>query len=246
MLRLMDYVDILAEEGARIGALGRRGPLNAAVPHIPRWRVHSVIAHLGGVHRWAARIVAERHFDGQGHKRGTETGDALLAWFDEGVDELTTVLAGADPSEPCGNFSPASPNTVRFWHRRQAHETAMHRWDVESALGLRSPFDRAFASDGIDELLHTFTRSRGKQVLSAPIGVAAMDTGEEWTLTPAAKPGRVDVTRGASGDLAARMSGPAEEVLLALWKRVPFEDAAVDVEGDKALVAAFVAGPVSP
>ena len=42
-----------------------------------------------------------------------------------------------------------------MWARRQAHETAIHRVDGESALGALSgtPFEPSFGADGVDELL---------------------------------------------------------------------------------------------
>ena len=40
-----------------------------------------------------------------------------------------------------------------FWSRRMLHETAMHRADIELALGRAPEFDPAVAADGIDEFL---------------------------------------------------------------------------------------------
>jgi hypothetical protein len=40
-----------------------------------------------------------------------------------------------------------------MWARRQAHETAIHRFDAESATSSVSGFDPTFASDGIGEIL---------------------------------------------------------------------------------------------
>lgn len=241
----MDYLRTLVTEGGRIGRLAREGPLDAPVPHIPRWTVERVVAHLGGVHRWAEEIVRTRDYSGQSIRMGTDTGPALVDWFDEGLARLVETLSAATSEEACSNFSPGSPRTVGFWHRRQAHEAAMHRWDVEAALGLRSPFETPFASDGIDELFRTFTRTRGKQELTTSLRIAATDTGHAWTLVPADKPGRVEITTD-DGEAENSLSGSAEEVLLALWKRLPLDGAAVDIDGDVAAVARFVAGPISP
>jgi uncharacterized protein (TIGR03083 family) len=204
-----------------------------------------VVAHLGGVHRWAASIVAERTYDGRGHRRGEATGDGLLRWFDEGVELLVSTLKTADPDEECGNFSPGSPNTVQFWRRRQAHETSMHRWDVESAVERRSPIDAEFATDGIDELFHTFTRTRGKQVLAGPIRIVTTDSGAAWSLGPTSKPGRVDLVPDGA-DAVASLAGPAENLLLALWKRITLDEADVAIDGAEDAVRQFVAGPISP
>lgn len=226
--------------------IARHGPLDARVPHMRRWRLVDVVAHLGGVHRWAEEIVASRQYGGVGHKRGTDTGDALIAWFDEGVERLVATLAAADPEAECGNFSPGSPNKVSFWRRRQAHETTMHRWDAEAAVSAVSPIDAEFATDGIDELFHTFTRNRGEQVLAGPIEIVSTDTSCRWGLTPTSKSGRVDlITDGDPDTMVARLAGPAEALLLALWKRLSLEESDVTISGQAEVVRQFVAGPVS-
>jgi uncharacterized protein (TIGR03083 family) len=241
------YVERVAAEGARISAVARLGPLDARVPHLPRWRLSDVVAHLGGVHRWAAAVVANRSMS-VGRRRGRDRGPALIAWFEEGVEQLVSVLAATDPDEPCPNFSPGSANVVAFWARRQAHETTMHRWDAEAANGHLTPIDAAFASDGIDELFATFTRSRGGQTLAGPIRVTSTDTDAAWLVAPAGAPGRVEVRHApeVGTEVAATLSGPAEQVLLALWKRLDLATAQVAIAGRPDVVQRFVAGPVSP
>jgi uncharacterized protein (TIGR03083 family) len=241
------YVERIAAEGARVCEVARIGPLDARVPHLRRWRLSDVVAHLGGVHRWAAAVVTERSMS-VGRRRGREQGEALVAWFEEGVDHLVSVLAATDLDEPCPNFSPGSANVVAFWARRQAHETTMHRWDAEAANGHLTPIDAAFATDGIDELFATFTRSRGGQALDAPVLVTTTDTDTTWLVSPAEKPGRVEVHSAPETDseAAAALSGPAEQVLLALWKRLDLATAEVVVSGRPDVVERFVAGPVSP
>lgn len=209
------YLSVIAEEASHIQRDSSTRPPRCAVPHIPRWTVEHVVAHLGGMHRWAENIVATRHYDGTGHRRGTDRGEALLAWFEEGVEKLIATLSQAEEAEKCGNFSPGSLGTVGFWHRRQAHETTMHRWDVEAAVGGHEPIDAGFATDGVDELFHIFTRTRGKQVLDAPVRIATSNTGSSWVLAPAHKPGRVDLVDDP-GEVVATLSGPAERMLLAL------------------------------
>lgn len=243
------YVGIIEKEGARVSDVARSGPLDGRVPHMRRWKMADVVAHLGGVHRWAAEIVSTGEFFTVSRRRGEEQGDALIAWFDEGVAHLTSVLGAADPDARCPNFSPGSPDTNAFWSRRQAHETTMHRWDTESAAGKISPIDPVFATDGIDELFSTFTRSRGKQVLPSPVAITCVDTGASWTAFPADKPGRVDFARDRDQPAkkpVATIAGDAENLLLALWKRVPVGRAGLKVTGRTAVAEAFLAGPLSP
>src|SRR5205823_4315658 len=68
---------------------------------------------------------------------------------------LIATLESADPNVRCWSFLPA-PSPLAFWARRQAHETGIHRADAESAGGTVTPFETAFAVDGIEELLFGF------------------------------------------------------------------------------------------
>ena len=99
------------------------------------------------------------------------------------------------------------------------------------------------ATDGIDELLHTFTRTRGHQVLDDVLELLTIDTGGV-DLTPAAKPGRVEVVRGRPVGAAA-ISGPAEDLLLALWHRLTVEEATLAITGRTEEAVGFITGPVT-
>jgi uncharacterized protein (TIGR03083 family) len=238
-------VDVVAEQGARVAAVARSGPLDGRVPHMRRWRLTDVVAHLGGVHRWAAGIAATRAWTGSGHRRGSARGDALIEWFEVGLAELVAVLSTADYAAACPNFSPGSPKTVGFWARRQAHETTVHRWDAESVAGRFTPIEADLATDGVDEMLTVFRRARGGQPLDAPLGLVATDTGGCWRVSPAAKPGRVTIASGenALDGVAATVAAPAEALLLAVWGRRPIDDGDFRVTGRAELARAFLPGP---
>jgi hypothetical protein len=63
------------------------------------------------------------------------------------------------------------------------------------------------------------------------------DVPGEWTLRPAADGAGFDVVREhAKGDCALR--GPANDLLLALWRRFPID--AIDVVGDTAVAERFI------
>jgi uncharacterized protein (TIGR03083 family) len=242
---MKEWPDVVADEGARIVAVARAAPLDARVPHMRRWRLADVLAHLGGVHRWAADIVASQQWSGAGHRRGRPTGEELVAWFEEGLGELVATLRAADPATPCGNWSPGSPSTVGFWLRRQAHETAVHRWDAEAAAELRTPIPPDLATDGIDEVLTVFRRTRAGQPLDGTLGLTTSDTGRSWLIRPAGRPGRITVSAadGPTGDVDALVRAPAETLLLAVWGRQPISSAGIEVTGREAVARAFLPGP---
>jgi uncharacterized protein (TIGR03083 family) len=239
------FVDVVAEQGARVAAVARQARMDGPVPHMRKWKLSDVVAHLGGVHRWAAGIVAARDWTGSGHRRGRASGDELISWFDDGLAQLVSVLGGADFSATCPNFSPGTTRTVAFWARRQAHETTVHRWDAEACAGDISPIDPMLATDGIDEMLMVFRRVTGGQPLDAPVGLVTTDTGASWRVSPAVKPGRVEIEfcDGPTGETAATVAAPAEALLLALWGRLPATGGAFRITGRRDLALALLPGP---
>ena len=225
-----ESLDALSAEVDRIVSLARSGELGSPIAHLGRWKVRDVVAHLGGVHRWATRIVTERSMAGPGFRKSKLDGAELCDWFQDGAAELLDTLRSLPADEPCPNFNPGSQNTVGWWIRRQLHETTIHRWDIEAGLGEVSPIEPKRAVDGIDEFLDVFVRTRGKHTLDATLELATTRPKQMWTLVPAAKPGRSDVTAGAS-DAEAQIGGRPAELLLALWGRKTIGEADLSVSG---------------
>lgn len=136
------------------GALARaaRGDLARPVPYYPEWSVADLVAHTGGIHRWVLGIVRSRAMEPQRRQPYAERDPVrLLAWFEDGVAALASELGAADAMEPVWSF--AEDHTVGFWQRRMAHETAVHRWDAQTAFGEPEPFEGRLAATGIPESL---------------------------------------------------------------------------------------------
>ena len=123
----------------------------------------------------------------------------------------------------CWHFLPA-PSPLAFWARRQAHETAVHRFDAQAARG-GTPDEpgRDFAADGIDELLrgfHARARSRVRSAEPRVLRVRASDTdGAVWTVRLTEEPPATEC--GEEGDADCEVSGQAGRLYLALWNRLP-------------------------
>ncbi|MFE3600373.1 maleylpyruvate isomerase family mycothiol-dependent enzyme [Streptomyces sp. NPDC059142] len=239
-----DHIRRLAREGRVLADAAVRAGTDAEIPVCPGWRVRDLLRHTGSVHRWATGYVVE----GGTVRAPLPTapdldGDALVGWFREGHDRLVTALGAAPADLRCWSFFPA-PSPLAFWARRQAHETAVHRADAESALGGDfSPVDAAFAADGIDELLthfHARDRSRVRSDVPRVLRVRATDTGDVWTVRITAEPVRADHAKATDPDggrahpaAECELSGPAERLWLALWNRLPLD--AVTTTGDASL-----------
>ncbi len=224
------------------------GALSLAVPTCPEWTVHDLIGHVGAVHRWAAdRLNGTRLYRGYD---GIEVPDgaAVIGWYAQGRDGLVDALTARDADEPVSTF--VGERTVAFWYRRQAHEIAVHRWDLESATvsGHQQSIPPELAADGIEEWFEVFAPrfiANGPGVPADLVGrsmhLHATDIEQAGTEQIGTGEWFVDVTADgfdwrrehAKADVALR--GPASDLLLALWHRVPPET--LDIVGDTALVA---------
>ncbi|MFF5022875.1 maleylpyruvate isomerase family mycothiol-dependent enzyme [Streptomyces collinus] len=232
-----EFLTTLDREGRMLAAAAAEAGTDAKVPTCPEWQVADLLRHTGAVHRWAAALVADGHTAPRplGDGPGLD-GAGLVAWYRDSHRLLVDTLAGAPADLECWTFHPAPcPSPLAFWTRRQAHETAVHRYDAESARGgTASPIDAGFAADGIDELLrgfHARPRSRVRTERPRVLRVRAVDAGADavWTVRLSTEP--PVTSRDAAGDAEAELTGPAERLYLALWNR----EAVPSVTGDRSL-----------
>lgn len=235
----IDHLAHLRREGELLADAAAEAGEHTPVPTCPGWTTGELVRHTGAIHGWAARVVGER-LPGpvpEDPMPAEPVGAALLPWFLAGHDHLVRTLSAAGADTDCWAFLPA-PSPVAFWARRQAHETAVHRVDAESARGGElSPLDPAFAADGVDELLtgfHARARSRVRTGRPRVLRVRPTDADAAWTvrLTADAPP---HTDRSADGPADCDLSGPAQDLYLTLWNRLPLD--AVALTGDAALAA---------
>ena len=238
MSNLDMLLDRLREEGPLLAAAAERAGLDAPVPTCPDWRVRDLLGHTGGVHRWAAAHVARPRPEPMPDDEVAPlfvapADDKLVAWYRDGHADLVATLAAADPATQCWAFLPA-PSGVAFWTRRQAHETAIHRADAESATGAVTGVPPGFATDGIDELLFGFySRPRGRLVAdpAKALALRATDIEAGWTVHIEPQ-GRRVVPEAEPADLT--IAGPAGDLYHLLWNRR--DTTGLDVDGDPAVL----------
>jgi uncharacterized protein (TIGR03083 family) len=171
-------------------------------------------------------------------------GVPVVDWFDTSLAALLVELRDRGPAAPSYTWWPPD-QTVGFWYRRMAQETAVHRLDVEDARGEPTPIDAELAIDGVDEVLDAFMGDGWDAVTPEEWGavdpragegktIAVRSGGRAWRSTLAAD--RIALAND-DGPTHASVSGEPEAVLLWLWGRRP--DSVVQLDGEAAALAAF-------
>jgi uncharacterized protein (TIGR03083 family) len=231
------YCEAIRREGTALATAARAAGVDASVPSCPEWSVADLLSHIGRIHRWITAIVQEQRDELTDHWSQAEPPppEERVAWFAAGVDPLADALRAAGSAVEVWTWT--DDHTSGFWARRQANETAMHRWDAQLAAGEPEPIDRELAVDGLDEYLGLLRHWRGVEALQGLTGTVhfhCTDGDGEWLVRLG---DGVEVTREhAKGDVAAR--GPASDLLLVLSGRRPA--ASVEVFGDAGLLDSFL------
>lgn len=239
IMEIAEHVTAVGQEAKLLAEAAERSGLDVEVPTCPGWDMRELLRHLSMIHLWAAGHVAELH-DGSW---GSELADLsefwpelavfwpedgrLIDWYLETNANLVRTLESAPLDVEAWTFLPA-PTCLAMWARRQAHETAIHRFDAENAAGSSSGFDPGFASDGIDEIVAGFAPRKPEFPITGERAmlVHALDTDDRWLVTMS--PGGITTVR-EDGPADVTIEGNASDLYLALWNR---GDEDVDVVGD--------------
>jgi uncharacterized protein (TIGR03083 family) len=234
MLSGVDTADLLTafrSEGERISWTVAGRDLDVPVPHCPGLDAGEVVRHLGSIYqRLTGWVRAQR--PPQQWQRTPPEGTDLRSWFAAGMRTLYDELASHNPGEPCDTWFPAD-RTYRFWSRRIAHETTVHRMDVTEAYGLRHPVGDALALDGIDEVLTLWLGTRLGTDVRGSDHVVAIEAGARvWRIT--LQRSAVDVAAEIPWECDAAISGPPESVYRWLWGRGGLES--LRLTGERAAV----------
>jgi uncharacterized protein (TIGR03083 family) len=224
----MDFIEALNRDGHGLSVAARHDP-TAAIPACPGWNVDDLLRHIGGAHHRTAIIVGERRTAPPDRSEYAPPHGNALGWYEAGLANLLDVFRATDPDQECWTF--VGPRPARFWLRRMAHETAIHRLDAEQATGGVHAFDAAFAVDGVSEGLEMGSfHAHPDDDSPGTVHLHATDVEGEWLVTFGE---RLKVTEGhAKGDAAVR--GPAEHLYRWVWGRAPQDG--LEVFGDQAAV----------
>ncbi len=216
------FLKHLEADLARIGTIADRD-LSTAVPSCPGWDLARLVGHLGRVHRMALAVVSTGAMSPAAPAdllAPPEDHDALRAYFSESSAQLLSDLASTPLDAPCWTFL-GTGDVTAFWHRRMAHEHAVHRYDAEVAINDPSPIPVDLAIDGVNEyFIMSNVRVLPKKpefALGGTIHLHAIDSPDgEWMIEQTGSSLTVSHGHG-KGDAAIR--GTASDLLLGLWGR---------------------------
>ncbi|HEX4699115.1 MAG TPA: maleylpyruvate isomerase family mycothiol-dependent enzyme [Actinomycetes bacterium] len=228
----LDFLGAVRRENDGFTACLEDGDLSAPVPGCGTWTLYDLADHHGSGNLWAAAAITERHGNLDPPPAPTDRA-ALVPWFRAAAATLEDALA-TDPDAEAWTIWP--PRTVGFWRHRRAQESMVHRWDAEHTLGRAEPLDPQLAADGVAEVVDVMLPRQVKLGRAMPpdagVLLTATDAGMSWTLGP--------------GDPVGQVSGRAEDLLLALWRRRRYDDPTLIWDGDAAAARGVLHRPLTP
>lgn len=229
------YVEHIRSDAARIADVARRG-LDNPVPSCPGWTVRDAVEHIAEVYRHKIASIREKAYPQPWPPERDD--EPTLDYFQRATDDLLAELTTRDPLEYADTWW-WDERTVGFWGRRMAHESAIHRVDVELAHADVTPIDHALALDGVDEVLRRFLAgdwSDEPVTARAPAVVRIEGGATAWrvVLEPSAVVASVYLDRWPELPVDATASGDPLPMYLWLWGRGP--DTEIAIDGDSAAI----------
>lgn len=234
---------------AFLNAISQPDVISVTVPSCPDWTVGELARHLGAIYRrvrvnaassdihtpWPALAVPD--------DAPAADDPSVVSWFGQELAQIDAFLQALDPDRPVWNWAPQA-KVGAFWHRRLAHETAVHRWDAQLATGLPEPLDSKLAGDTVSEVFDTMLpagRRRSPSTASGMVHLVASDLDQHWWVRVRGEGVALLDTNTLLDDSehqpGAVASGTASDLALALWGRVSFD--VLHTTGDLALLEAL-------
>jgi len=222
------FVEQVRADGQKL-ADAADGNIDVDVPSCPGWQVRDLVAHIAQVYEHKIECTRLGQAPDPWPPEWPQADDPV-PWFRDAHARLLDMFEANEPSSPSATWWPAD-QTVGFWARRMAHETAVHRVDAELARGASTPVDAALAADGVDEILHVMLAGDWSEDADDAM------TGQRVAIETGGRAWQVVLDREAmtvldgDGTADATLSGPPSDVLLWLWGREP--DDRVEMSGDQ-------------
>ena len=244
-LTFADRLRLIEDRSAAFRAAVAAAPsIELLVPTHPGRTLRDLVEQVGMGRRKTTAVVAAGAADGPPQKSVWDDGtgaprerEALLAWWDESVAQLMSVLRAAGPDRRCWTWwddSP-SPQTSGAWARRQVCEIAVFTHDAQLATGTSPPIPEEVALDGFDDCQFTLCATN----VAWPHEPAVVDyhatEGRVWHLRLSSAGAQVERRDPAAAsdfeapDVYAR--GTASDLVLFFYGRIPVES--LEFGGDR-------------
>jgi hypothetical protein len=240
------FLDCLAADYQALRDAAAAAEPTAPVPCCPGWALTDLVFHVAEVYLHKLTVIRTGEWPRQWPPPGLAD-EPRLALLDRTYAELTAEFAARGPASKAPTWYDPD-QTVAFWIRRMAQETAIHRIDAEQAAGPDvvpvSAVPDDLAVDGVDEVLtrflgygsvawaDEFAQMKGGHLAGQDGRDAIVVTAGQasWTVRPS--PREVVVHDGGTDAPRAVIEGAPDPVLRWLWGRAP--DDAVRFSGDPA------------
>src|SRR5262245_50665301 len=154
LVRVEQHIEWLDSESGAFLTLAQGADLARPVPGCDPWTAREVIAHVGELLRWSSKLVATRRLEiTRWNNMGIAAPDdnSLVEWVAEPRAQVLATFRTHDLSEPVWGW--AGDHRGWFWPRRMLFEVAVHRTDLERALGQQPSLVDDLVVEGIDEHL---------------------------------------------------------------------------------------------
>jgi uncharacterized protein (TIGR03083 family) len=229
----------LALEVGRFADVMASSPIDRAISTCPGWNVRDLAEHLGVIHRWAEELVRLR----SPKRIPREVTDEVRAsvspqWIEDGGRRLVATLLAANPDDEMWAWG--ADQHVRFWSRRQLHETLVHRMDLELAADIAPEADLEIVEDAIDEFLMNFQAIvKRAPPLSEPrgdgerLGFRVRDSARIWTINFSS--GRFSLSHD-DASLTTELTASSIDLMLIILGRRTVQQSDVNVTGNTELL----------
>lgn len=233
-------LEVLELEGGLLAASARGASPGLAVPNAPGMTIGGTVRHVGSVYRM---VVAWVRAGGQAPTRWQRAPDedqSAEDYLREGHRQVLAELSAHDPEQGCATWWPVHQD-YGFWYRRLAHESTVHRIDVQQAAAgmVVGGIAEDIALDGVDEILSLwFTHRLGVLGVSNEWqGQVGVITGRRRWIAAMTATGTSAWRAGEDelDDVDATITSDPTGMYLWLWGRRPIPTATA--EGDPAGVA---------
>lgn len=232
------YLDAIRADADLMSSIIRTADAEAPVAACPGWDIRVVVTHTGEVHRWATHALAHGARPGSDINFSPSPDDNLAVWIVDGATTLIDTLRAVGPAADTWHPFPLEQKAW-VWARRQALETAMHRWDTQTAAGRDAMLDPNLSSEGIHEYLEMglprVVAREGVDLPSQSLHVHCTDVDGEWLIWSENGTFRMLPVHD-KGDAAIR--GAAADIWLLLMGRLDRSE--LDIVGDSAAADAWL------